>query len=170
MPMKTHQRTVRIVYSAVFIALQIVLSRFFSINAWNIKVGFGFLPVAMAGILFGPFWGAVVGGLGDFLGATLFPIGPYFPGFTLSLAMTGVVFGFLLNKKYTPFRVFCAVLLDQLILTLLLNSFWISVLYQSPYVPLLLTRVGQCAIMIPVEIALLLGTRSIIFRTKRSGS
>ena len=36
-------------------------------------------------------------------------------------------------------------------LGLLINSFWISVLYSAPYVPLLGTRVLQCAVLAPVE-------------------
>ena len=43
------------------------------------------------------------------------------------------------------------VLLHQLVLGLLINSFWISVLYSAPYVPLLGTRVLQCAVLAPVE-------------------
>lgn len=48
-------------------------------------------------------------------------------------------------------RVLAAVLLHQLVLGLLINSFWISVLYSAPYVPLLGTRVLQCAVLAPVE-------------------
>lgn len=41
---------------------------------------------------------------------------------------------------------------DQLVLSLLLNTLWISVLYQAPYGPLLGTRVLQCAAMAPVQL------------------
>ena len=70
-----------IVYLGVLTALEIVLSRFLSISAWNLKIGFSSVPVALAGMLFGPLAGGIVGALGDLLGAVLFPIGPYFPGF-----------------------------------------------------------------------------------------
>ena len=79
-------------------ALEIVLNRFLSINAWNIKIGFSFVPVVIGAMLYGPLGGAVVGALGDFIGALLFPIGPYFPGFTLTAFLTGAVFGLLLKK------------------------------------------------------------------------
>ena len=52
---------------AVLIAIQIILSRFCSINAWNLKIGLGFLPVAFSGALFGPLCGALVGAASDFL-------------------------------------------------------------------------------------------------------
>lgn len=65
-------------------ALQIILSRFLSISVWNLKLGLSFLPVAAAAILYGPLPAAAVAAVGDLGGAVLFPIGPYFPGFTLT--------------------------------------------------------------------------------------
>ena len=39
--------TSMIVYIGVLTAMEIVLNRFLSINAWNLKIGFSFVPVAM---------------------------------------------------------------------------------------------------------------------------
>ena len=78
-----------VVYLGVLTALEIVLSRFLSISAWNIKIGFSFVPIAAAAMLFGPLPAAVAAALGDLLGAILFPIGPYFPGFTVTAFLTG---------------------------------------------------------------------------------
>lgn len=151
-----------IVYLGILTALEIVLNRFLSLNAWNLKIGFSFVPVALAGMLFGPLGGGVVGALGDLLGAVLFPIGPYFPGFTLTAFLTGAVFGLFLRKRRTALSVLGAVAVNQLLLSLLLNSLWISILYGSPYGPLLGTRVIQCAILAPVQfIVLLLGGRAL---------
>ncbi len=151
---KAGARTV--VYLGVLTALEIVLSRFLSINAWNIKIGFSFVPVAAAAILFGPLPAAVVGALGDFLGAILFPIGPYFPGFTLTAFLTGALFGLLLYRKQTVLRVLAAAAVSQLILGLLLNTLWISILYGSPFGALLATRAVQCAILGPVQFVVIL--------------
>ena len=137
---------------ALLTAVQIVLSRFLSIPLWNIKIGFGFLPIMLAGILYGPLAGALVGGLSDFIGAILFPIGPYFPGFTLTAAISGAMFGWVLHKRQSFGRVCGVVLFNQLVLGLLINSFWISVLYGSPYFGLLLSRLVQYAILVPVEV------------------
>ena len=90
---------------AALIAAAIVLSRFSSINVWNLKIGFTFVPVFIAAYLYGPIGGAVVGGIADFIGAILFPIGAYFPGFTLTCVITGAVYGLLLHKKQTPLRI-----------------------------------------------------------------
>ena len=145
-------------------ALEIVLNRFLSINAWNLKIGFSFVPVVIAAMLYGPAGGACVAALGDFLGAVLFPIGPFFPGFTFTALLTGLVFGFFLHRKQTPVRTVIAVLINQLGLSFLLNTFWISVLYGAPFYPTLLSRIPQCAILIPVQIIVTLILAPVIRR------
>ena len=137
---------------AMLIAIEVILSRFLSINAWNIKIGFGFVPVVIAAILYGPLAGGLVGALSDFIGAVLFPIGTYFPGFTLTSFLMGLVFGLFLYKKQGWLPGLAAVGINQFILGLFLNTFWISVLYGSPYVPLLATRVFQSILLSVVQL------------------
>ena len=137
---------------AMLIAIEVILSRFLSISAWNIKIGFGFVPVVIAAILYGPLAGGIVGALSDFIGALLFPIGTYFPGFTLSSFLMGVVFGLFLYKKQSWLQGLAAVGINQFILGLFLNTFWISLLYGSPYVPLLATRVFQSILLSVVQL------------------
>lgn len=136
---------------SLLVALHVILSRFCSINAWNIKIGFAFVPVLAAACLYGPLAAGVVGGLGDFVGAILFPIGPYFPGFTLTCFLSGVVFGLFLHKKQSLPRLVGAVAVNELVMSLMLNSLWISILYGAPYLPLLGTRAIQCLVMSTVE-------------------
>ncbi len=140
-----------ITYIAMFTAMEVVLSRFLSFNAWNLKIGFNFVPIVLAAMLMGPVPAGFTAALGDFVGAILFPIGAYFPGFTFTAFLTGIVFGIFLYEKQSHIRTLTAVLINQLILSLLLNSLWISILYGSPYLPLLSTRLIQCAILIPVQ-------------------
>ena len=94
----------------------------------------------------------LVAALGDFLGALLFPIGTYFPGFTLTAFLTGCVYGFFLYKEQNWPRIIAAVGINQLILSLFLNTLWISILYGSPYGPLLATRLVQCLILTAVQL------------------
>lgn len=135
----------------MLVAVHVLLSRILSVNAWNMKIGLAFLPVYAAAYLYGPWVAALVGGLGDLVGALAFPIGPYFPGFTLSCALTGVIFGLLL-KGGRPFKsVILAAAADQVIVGLLMNTFWISVLYGSPFLQLMEIRAVQAAIMFVLE-------------------
>ena len=158
----------RLVILGVLVAMEIVLSRFLSFSTWNTKIGFGFVPVAAAAILLGPVEAAVCGGLADFLGALLFPIGPYFPGFTLTAALTGLVFGLFFHKEQTPVRVAAAVLINQFVLGLLINSYWISLLYGSEFKVLLTTRVYQSLILTAVQIAGVLVLSKVLQRVKPS--
>ena len=148
-------QTKRLTALGVLVALEVVLNRFLSINAWNIKIGFSFVPVVVAAMLFGPLYAGVVGALGDFIGAILFPIGAYFPGFTLTAFLMGQVWGFFLHKDQSFWRIALAVVINQFILSLFLNTFWISVLYGSPYVPLLATRVVQSGILTAAQLAVI---------------
>lgn len=140
----------------VLVAMEILLSRFLSISTWNLKIGFNFVPVALAAMLLGPIKAGIVWALADFLGATLFPIGPYFPGFTLTQFLMGVVFGLFLYKKQSPARITAAVAINQLVLGLLLNTYWISKLYGSPFMPLLITRIWQTAVLVPVQLVMIM--------------
>lgn len=151
--MRLNSRTVSIM--GVLIASEIVLSRFASISAWNIRIGFGFVPLIIAAMLLGPIKAGIVGALSDILGATLFPMGVYFPGFTLTAFCTGIVYGIFLYKKRSLLRIVVAVGINQLILSLMVNTLWISILYGSPYGTLFMTRIIQCAILIPVQIVVI---------------
>ncbi len=147
----------RIAYCGVLIAATIVLSRFLSFNTWNLKIGFSFLPVALAGILFGPLAGGIVGAVADFVGAILFPTGAYFPGFTATAFASGLVYGFLLHRQRTLPRICAAALLCQMILGLLINTAWIAMISTggSSYFQIMGTRVPQCTVLTVVSILII---------------
>lgn len=148
--LKTNVKNLAVVAS--LIALNIVLSRFVSINAWNIKIGFTFISLYVAGYLYGPITAAIVGGLGDFIGASLFPIGPYFPGFTLTAVLTGLLFGLFLKDQNNFKVIIFTVLINEIVCSLVLNTYWIHLLYNADYKVLLISRLLQCGVMSIVEI------------------
>ena len=156
--------TKMLVVIAMLTAAEIVLNRFLSINAWNIKIGFSFVPIVIAAILYGPIHAGIVGALGDLVGALLFPIGAYFPGFTLTAFLMGLVWGIFLHKEQTLPKIVCAAVINQFILGLFLNTLWISILYGSPYGPLLLTRVVQSAILSVAQIVVIFAISKVIPR------
>lgn len=151
----------------MFIAIEIILSRFLSINAWNMKIGLNFIPIVLCAMLFGPIYAGIVAALADFLGATLFPIGAYFPGFTLTALITGIIFGLFLYKKQNALCIICSVSINQLLLSLLLNTFWISLLYDAPFIELLISRIPQCAILFIIQISLIFLLRKLMPNFKR---
>ena len=118
--------------SALLIALDVVFSRVLAINTPLMKIGLGFAAVAVSAMLYGPAWAALTAALGDLIGALLFPTGAYFPGFTATAALTGLIFGlFLYRREKSWLRAFLAALCNCLLVTLLLNTLMIAVFFRS---------------------------------------
>lgn len=139
---------------ALLVALEIVLNRFCSIPTPFLKIGVAFVAVVMGAMLYGPVGGAIVGGLGDIIGANLFPVGPYHPGFTICAALMGVVYGWFLDMRSERFdnklsikfwpNVVVPVVFNAVVLALVLNTLWISQLYDSKsYWGYFISRVPQ---------------------------
>ena len=147
-----------ICHLAILVALEVVLNRFLSIQTPFLKIGLSFVPVVMGGMLYGPLGGAIVGGLGDMVGALLFPFGPYHPGFSVCGALMGAAYGWFM---YVPSRrfdnaerlrlwpnVIVPVAFSCLVVGLLLNTLWVSQLYGSR------TYWGWFAYRVPDEIGM----------------
>lgn len=137
---------------AVLIAIEIVLSRFLSIHTWNVKISFSFIPIVLAAMLFGALEAGMVAAIGDILGAFMFPVGPYFPGFTVTAFITGVLFAMFLKKRQSIVNICMSVLAVQVVGSLIMNTYFIAILYGTPFRVLLATRVYQTVVMTIVQI------------------
>ena len=143
--------TETMVITAFMIALSVVLSKLVSINISFLRIGFGFLPIAIFAILYGPVVAAVGYGLADLIGAWLFPTGAFFPGFTLSAVLTGLIFGFVLYKKEVIIiRALIASALVCLGVNLLLNTWWLTFIIGKGFRVLLASRAVKEIVAIPV--------------------
>ena len=141
---------------SVLLALEVIIARFGTIRpSESIKLSLDFIPVVIAAILYGPIPAVVMSILADILGAFLFPVGPFFPGFTLTAALTGLIYGMLLHKSQSFQRILIAVLLQQLLCSMLLNTFWLHVLYGMPYLPTMAARLIQCAVMAALQLVMI---------------
>ena len=139
---------------ALLTAMQIVLARYFAIPvSESIRFSFSFIPVVIAARRFGVVGGMLVYGLGDFLGAIIFPTGgAYFPGFTLTAVISGLIYGLYLGKKSSSLRIILSVLTSQILCTLVMNSYWVSTLYGSDFWAVLVSRVPQSLVMSVLQI------------------
>ncbi len=153
-----------VVIMGLMIAMQIILTRFLSIQAWNIKIGFGFIPIVITAIVLGPVEAGITAGIADFLGTIMFPIGPYFPGFTLTQVAMGITWGLFLNKKMTLPRTIGACAVNNFVFSLFLNTLWISILYGSPYIALIPTRVMQAAFLFCVDTMIIIILKEVLFK------
>lgn len=133
MPEERYKITLQqLTVSALLIALDVVFTRVLAINTPLMKIGLGFTAVAVSAMLYGPYWAMLTAALGDLIGALLFPTGAYFPGFTLTAALTGLIFGlFLYRREGKWLRAFLAALTNSFFVTLLLNTLMIAVFFRS---------------------------------------
>lgn len=90
--------TKTLVAGSLLAAMSMVFTRFFSFmipvaGISGIRVSIGSIPIFISGMLYGPFLGGLTGAVADLVGVVINPQGPYFPGFTLSSMLTGVLPG-----------------------------------------------------------------------------
>lgn len=150
-----------IVFSAIFIALNIIFTHIFSIQATFIRIGFGFLPTALFSMLFGPLAGGLVAAIADILGCLLFSPGLYFPGFTLSAFWAGAIYGYFLHDtRITMQKVAVANILIILFVDLVLNTFWLSILFGQAGTVFIGMRLIKCAVLLPLQIAIVYSVAS----------
>ncbi len=155
---KEKQSVAYITMTAMLVACQVVLGNLLQIPMLGKQYNFGFLPIAMAGALMGPVSAMVVGGLGDLLGAQLFPAGAYFPGFTLTNILVGLACGLILHgRKPNWLRCLIAVAVSLAGINLLLNSLWLNMLAYVPgrgYWTWLTVRAPNYLVEVPVNTVL----------------
>jgi len=144
-----------LIFSAIQCALSVVLGQYLSIKIGDsIRIGFGSLPVLLAGYLFGPWIGLLVGALSDIVGcAVYYGLGSMIPLVTVGMMAEGFLAG-LFAKKKTPLKVVFSVALSRLVGTALLRSLGLYLRYQMP-AELLLMRV-ICVVIEIVLMAILL--------------
>lgn len=158
---KNQHYLIKITVTAILAATALILNRFLSFNVWNMSIGLSFVPVLICGLLFGPIMGGVCGALADFVGALLFPFGPYFVGFTVTAFLSGIFLGMpsLFAKKVKKplvFALYCFgfFLINEVICTLTLNSLWIELLYSGEFLPILITRIPKSVIDLVLGVVL----------------
>ena len=136
-----NKRVYVITTGAMLIAMDIVSVRILPSFLFMFvdRLSFQFLPNALCGALLGPVFAPVCLAAGDLVGTMINTAGgsgvPYFPGLTLSAALRGAIYGLLLYKrKNTLWRNLAAVAIVTVLVEMLLNSYWMSILYDNSYV------------------------------------
>jgi len=135
----------RLSLMAMFIALQVVLSKFLMLQAApSVRLSIDSVPILLAGMWLGPIAGGLVGVLGDAVGTILFPTaGGYYPPLTLGFLLIGVISGFIapLVKNRGPLlRAICCVLPAEFVGSLIWKSYALSMLIGAPYLSMLAMR------------------------------
>lgn len=160
----------KIILTAILLAMLIILSRFLSIKTPITKISFAFVPTMLCAIWLGPKWTILLNVLGDIIGATLFPTGPYFVGYTISTALAGFIYGIILyqkdGKEFTNLqfilRLIISTTLVAVIVNMGLNTLWTSITAGKAFWALLVTRITKQLIMIPIHVIVILFLEKIL--------
>ena len=141
-------KTLGILVSSAFLAaISIVCGKYLAIPLGNVmRFSFENLPIILAGMIFGPIVGAVVGTVADLIGCVLvgYTINPVV---TAGAALIGAVSGLsylLLNKaKALPFwlKITLTVTLSHLIGSVIVKTVGLAAFYSIPIWALMLWRV-----------------------------
>ena len=154
-------RTRTITTAGLLLAIQMVLSSYGVIEVTDsLKISLAHLAIAPTAILFGPMVAGLQGALSDILGFMLKPTGPYFPGFTLTAALLGVIYGLLLYKtKRTTWQIIAARVIVCLFVNIGLNTVFLTMLYGPSRLATLPLRAFKNIVQLPID-CLLLGAVS----------
>ena len=152
--------TKTLAYCAMLAALQIVLARFVSIVPMrDMRISIEAIPLLLAGLLFGPLPGAMVGFASDFVGCFMspYPFNPIFCIVPIVYGLTGGVMRYWVSEKTSFLRVFTAYLFPVIVGSVIFQSFTIAYVNNSQGVllesfkVLLYSRSIQFAIVGPLE-------------------
>ncbi len=146
-----------VVLAGLLLALQIVVDLTIGIYITpEMKIAFGFVFLAVSGALFGPSVAALQGAVADLYVALFFPKGAYFPGYTFSAALGGMLYGLFFYKRGINWRrALCAKGLVNLVINIGLNTLWLSLTGGKAMAVLLPARILKNAVLLPIEVLVL---------------
>lgn len=149
--------TQQIAVLGVLMALGLALSQVEIMLGPSNRLSFGFIVNAIIGILYGPWVAGFAAAGNDLLQSFLFGVqGNFFIGFTFTAFIGSFIYGFFLHRKTIKWKhVLLAVLLNTILSNLVLNTLWIYLLYRTPVVVMLATRIPQNLIMGPIRFAII---------------
>lgn len=123
-----------LIFCSLLAAMSVILGQYLSIKIGNsVRIGFGALPVVMAGMLYGTLAGMVVGAVGDIVGCLIFyGAGSLVPLITLGMMAEGAIAG-LIARKMTPPRIVIGVMTGRIVGSALIKGLGLRLRYQTPF-------------------------------------
>lgn len=148
----------RMTYCGIFIALGIVISRFFALapNEFT-RFSIESVPIFLSGVLFGPTAGVMVGFSTDFIGCLFSPYGfnPLFCLPPMLYGLCGGLFRPMLTKKVSLLRLSLALLPAVTLGSILWQSFALDYVYGSGFLALLSSRSLQFTVVFVLDIVII---------------
>ena len=144
-----------LVAAAMLLSITVVLGFYRVQLTESIRIGFDFIAKESTSMFFGPVVGCMVAGLYDIISYIIKPVGAFFPGLTLSAMLGSVIYGVILYKRPLSLRrIIVANSTVTVFVNMLLNTYWMTILYGDAFAVLFPARAMKQIIMLPVEIIL----------------
>ena len=141
-----------IVFTALLIAIGIVLGQFSIQITQSMKIGISFIATQLTAMLFGPVVGGIMGGVTDILKFIIKPTGPFLLGYTISAMLGPIIYGILLYKKPISFwRILISKAIVAVLVNLLFGSFLQAHYFGAAFFALLPAKLIQQAIQVPIQ-------------------
>ncbi len=158
--MKKSNELRSLIIAALIVALEIVTVRLLPLSYYlppgnfTVRVSLQTIWYALAGWVIGPGLAAGAAMTGDILGTMIHATGNgiFFPGYTVTAALSGLCFGFFLyRQKPTLLRILLAVATHSLLISLPLTAYWGSVtgLYPDFWTPFWAALPWRAAVVLP---------------------
>ncbi len=122
-----------------------------------LRIGFSNIPNEIVAFLFGPWIGAIFGGAMDIIKWFLFPTGAYFPGYTLTAIVAGIIYGvFFYKRPIKIWRILVAEILVKLFCNLGLNTLWIMMTTGNAFKAIVVPRIAANLAKLPADTIIML--------------
>lgn len=151
----------------MLIAVSIILSRLLGFYmTQSLRVSFEYFPIILAGVIFGPIAGAVVGGFSDLLGSVLFSGMVFFPPLIIGPILAGLLSGLFAkylfrNELNLWWKYIVLVMSVDLLCNLIWGTYALYLLYGTPFLPYL-------AIRAPIKICIAIVDAHLVFAVHKA--
>jgi ECF transporter S component (folate family) len=142
----------------MLVALNIILTRIFSLRVSfegieGIRIGFGTLPIILAGLLLGGKQGFIAGVIGDLIGFQLNPSGFYLPTFTLVAGLNGMLAPLMIKwccqGKISLKKLMIVIGINNITTSLILTPLLLQLHFGIPVVVTMPARILAQVVLIP---------------------
>ena len=150
--------------AAMSVVIGIICKRFLTFSGGTVRITFENLPVIMSGLLFGPIIGAAVGLIADLLSCVFAGQAPFWL-ISIGAVSVGAVSGFVskyIIRKDGILRIIISEVSAQLVGSVLIKTYALSVLMSKGFYVLLLSRLPVYALIVTIEAVLL----AVLFKNR----
>ncbi|MBQ2957803.1 MAG: folate family ECF transporter S component [Clostridia bacterium] len=160
--------------SGLMLALQVILGMSTIQIDSSIQITFDYLPLYVTAYLCGPVPAMLTGGLSDLIAFLIRPTGAFNPGFTLSAALSGLIYSLFVYRKDfdRPWMLMLSVALARLtvaaVCNVCLNSAWLILMYGQGALAWIPGRLLKNLIEYPISILLIHSLHRLIARIQKN--